>query len=109
MAGRAGTRRNAHRKPHNDHWSSRSRVASSAARRTACFRSRDDEKTRSYWRGHEEAEIKIPFARTVAGTIALVLLMISQSAAEGSLDEAKALYAAASFENALAVLGRLDA
>jgi TonB family protein len=53
--------------------------------------------------------MRITFARTVAGAMALVLLTISQSAAEGSLDEAKTLYAEASFENALAVLGRLDA
>jgi tetratricopeptide (TPR) repeat protein len=53
--------------------------------------------------------MKIVLYRAVSAVVAVVVLAASSNAAEGSLDDAKKLYAAASFENALAVLAQIDA
>jgi TonB family protein len=52
--------------------------------------------------------MRVVLYRTVQAVIAFLLLTASSNAAEGSLDDAKKLYAAASFENSLAALAQID-
>jgi len=52
--------------------------------------------------------MKVVLYRAVQAAVAWLLLTAASNAAEGSLDDAKKLYAAASFENSLAMLAQID-
>ena len=52
--------------------------------------------------------MRVVLYRTLQAVVAFLLLTASSNAAEGSLDDAKKLYAAASFENSLATLAQID-
>jgi TonB family protein len=52
--------------------------------------------------------MRVVLYRTLQAVVAVLLLTASSNAAEGSLDDAKKLYAAASFENSLATLAQID-